>query len=281
MVKETKADQQNIIWDGKDVTKETITVISQRNQRFKTRWDICRDSSQEEIYRLGKNGDRELITWYQGKLYMLEVYQQSYLLREHHSTVYRLSRDELGPIYVSRFEIKYKGIWFPCLMVGSDECTYSTIINDPHNLSGLETGRTLREMGIEIKKEQSEGLRIRISKPINELFLDYMEWKLLQDFGKYGAFASTVITAMNSLTHCRVDIHLDLQGTGFKTFHIVQHYERNFRTADYADRDQLLEAIADFADECASLYMPDTQCKETGFKETFLKHLRTKGVLAL
>ena len=104
------------------------------------------------------------------------------------------------------------------------------------------------------------------------------QWQLHMPFGKVGDFTETRISVQNGVVRCRVEIHQDIQGTGFMTQHCVRCHERDFRLADDPDSDELRKVVAAFVDQCIPYTDQGETWKEKDWKDRFLMLLRSKGV---
>ena len=137
----------------------------------------CRDSSIEELSRLGNNGNYLPLAQYRGDLYDLRPASQSSCCLCHYlKVVHKVPFDELEAAFKAYFEVRYRGNWYPCFMIGgitSDPQDVCVVADDPHNLSGLGSANNsyMWGSGVEIRCKQIEAVRLWLSDPVDPRIL--------------------------------------------------------------------------------------------------------------
>ena len=142
--------------------------------------DIChyRDSSIEELSRLGNNGNHFSLAQYRGELYYLRPYTQPPCCLCHHlKVVHQVYVDEIEALFEAYFEVRYRGNWYPCSMIGGitqnprDICV---VAEDPENQSGLGSRHNSHMWGdgVEMDCQKIEAVRLCLSNPIDPRVLN-------------------------------------------------------------------------------------------------------------
>ena len=141
--------------------------------------DIChyRDSSIEEMCRLGNNGDHFTLAQYRGELYYLWTYQDPPCCLGHYlKVVHQVEVDEIEALFEVCFEVLYRGNWYHCGMIGGvtkkprDICV---VVDDPKHLTGLGDRNSHYMWGdvVEMTYAQIEAVRLCMSDPIDPKIL--------------------------------------------------------------------------------------------------------------
>ena len=137
----------------------------------------CRDSSKEELARLGSNGNTLTLARYRGELYSVIPFIQS-PCRLCHSlkVVHRPPLEEIEAVYAAFFEVLYRGNWYPCFMIGGITQTaqdVSVVADDPQHTSGLGSANNsyMWGSGVEIDNGRIEGVRLWLSNPVDPRLL--------------------------------------------------------------------------------------------------------------
>jgi hypothetical protein len=90
--------------------------------------------------------------------------------------VHKVYPEELDALFAAYFEVLYRGNWYPCDMIGGktksvqDLCV---VADDPRHLSGLGSWNNsyMWGTGVEMRREQIEAVRFRISDPVDPRIL--------------------------------------------------------------------------------------------------------------
>ena len=133
----------------------------------------CRESTVSEMRLLGSNGDYLQLAQYRGELYCIRpAALPGCLLCHACKPVFNVAVDELDAVFAAYFEVRYRGNWFPCFMIGGTDTGVSVVANDPQHISGLGSANSayMWGSGVEIFQDQIEAVRLWLSDPADPMF---------------------------------------------------------------------------------------------------------------
>ena len=130
----------------------------------------CRESSLAEMARLGNTASPICLARYRGQLYGISTGKPPlYHLTEGLRRIQDVSLREVEALYAGVFSVRYRGIWYDCMLIGAMDGRVSTIVRDPQNTTGLASPNShyMWGDGVELSHEQIEAVRLWLSGPID------------------------------------------------------------------------------------------------------------------